>query len=275
MEESKFDAFVWVETSLILIEVTEAVHANNSYIFLQIWALGRAADPALLKIEGEYPYTAPGDIPHPDRPDEPPRQLTVAEIQEYIQAFATAASNAVHRADFDGVEIHGGNGYLLDQALQEVSNNRTDAYGGSIENRARFGLEVLEAVVKVIGESKTGYRLNPWGIWQGMGMVDPRPTFGYMVTQIRDRYPNLAYLSLVEPRTDEIFQYPEGASNDFIREIWGERTLITAGGYERQTAIATAEKKGNLIAFSRKYLANVGFDSVLRLARILIWFPIA
>lgn len=89
------------------------------------------------------------------------------EIQEYVQMYATAASNAVSIAGFDGVEIHGANGYLVDQFTQDVSNTRTDEYGGSIENRVRFALEVIEAVVKAVGEKKVGIRLSPWGRFQG------------------------------------------------------------------------------------------------------------
>ena len=94
------------------------------------------------------------------------RLTTAAEIKEYVQLYATAAKNAIE-AGFDGVEIHAANGYLIDQFLQDVSNTRTDEYGGSIENRARFGLEVTDAVVEAIGESKTGIRFSPWSLYQG------------------------------------------------------------------------------------------------------------
>lgn len=96
-----------------------------------------------------------------------PRPMSVAEIKEFVQLYATAASNAVYKAGFDGVEIHGANGYLVDQFLQDVSNDRTDEYGGSVENRSRFALEVIDAVVKVVGERKTAIRLSPWSTFQG------------------------------------------------------------------------------------------------------------
>jgi NADPH2 dehydrogenase len=168
------------------------------------------------------------------------------------------------------VEIHGANGYLIDQFLQDRTNDRTDAYGGSIENRARFALEVTEAVVAAVGESKTGIRFSPWGKFNGMGMAHPKPTFAHVVTRIRDTYSNLAYLHLVEPRvdhraelrTDERLEHAaDGSSetNDFIRDIWGGRPLITAGGYGRQSAMDVADRKGDLIAFSRHFIANVSF----------------
>ena len=104
----------------------------------------------------------------------------------------------MHRAGFDGIEILGANGYLVDQFLQSVSNARTDAYGGSIENRARFALEVVDAVVRAVGtESKAAIRLSPWGVYQDMRMEDPIPTFTYLVEQLKLRYPRLAYLHVV------------------------------------------------------------------------------
>jgi len=95
-----------------------------------------------------------------------PRALTTGEIKEYIAAYVTAANNAI-RAGFDGVEVHGANGYLIDQFIQDVSNNRTDEYGGSVENRARFALEIVDAVVEAIGAERTGIRLSPWNTFQG------------------------------------------------------------------------------------------------------------
>ncbi|KAJ7620054.1 NADH:flavin oxidoreductase/NADH oxidase [Roridomyces roridus] len=236
-------------------KVTDAVHAKGSYMFLQLWALGRAAEPAVLAAEG-LPFVSASNIPAGT--GEVPRPLSVEEIQEYIQLYATAASNAVHKAGFDGVEIHGANGYLLDQFLHDRSNVRTDTYGGSIENRVRFPLEVVEAVVNAVGETKTGFRISPWGTFNDMQFDEPKPTFTHLVTELRDRFPKLAYLHVVEPRVDgtTTVDVKAGYSNDFIREIWGSRPLISAGGYNRETALAAAEEKGDLIAFARPYIAN-------------------
>lgn len=192
----------------------------------------------------------------------------------------------MHGAGFDGVEIHGANGYLVDQFLQDVTNKRTDAYGGSIENRAKFGLEVVDAVVKAVGESKTSIRLSPWSKYNGkspysqtvhhnlrmlthkistteMGMSDPKPTFAHFVSSLASRNPNLAYIHLVEPRiygnmTQEADMTTE-ESNDFLREIWAPRPLISAGAYSRESAIETADAKGDLIAFGRHFISNVRF----------------
>ncbi|KAJ7683135.1 NADH:flavin oxidoreductase/NADH oxidase [Mycena rosella] len=235
--------------------VTDRVHAKGSYIYLQLWALGRAAEADTLAQE-DLPLVSASDVPIEGKPA--PRPLTVEEIQEYVQLYATAASNAVHKAGFDGVEIHSANGYLLDQFLHDRSNIRTDAYGGSVENRTRFPLEVADAVVKAVGQKKTGLRVSPWSTFNDMYFADPKPTYSHLVTQLRDRYPELAYLHVVEPRVDGVdtVKIKDGYSNDFIREIWGHRRLISAGGYTRETAIAAAEEKGDLVAFARPYISN-------------------
>ena len=138
---------------------------------LQLWALGRTASPEQLKREDpSFEYVSAGSVPlhaninNPEDTSPPPapRPLTKAEIAEYVQLYATAARNAIERAGFDGVEIHGANGFLIDQFLKEASNNRTDEYGGSPENRARFGLEVVDAVSAAVGEERVGIRLSPW-----------------------------------------------------------------------------------------------------------------
>ena len=149
------------------------MHKNGSFIYLQLWALGRTAEPDVLQEEGGHPLVSASPIPlqkGADNASPPPlpRALTVEEIGEYVQLFATAARNAVHGAGFDGVEIHAANGYLPDQFLQTNTNTRTDSYGGSVENRARFVLEITEAVVNAVGANKVGIRLSPWSTFQGV-----------------------------------------------------------------------------------------------------------
>jgi NADPH2 dehydrogenase len=144
-------------------QITDAVHVNGSYIFLQIWAPGSAADPAVLSQEGDFDVVAPSPI---SIDNHVPRELTVTEIKEYVQLFSKAASNAI-KAGFDGVELHAANGYLLDQFLQSVSNERTDEYGGSVDNRVRFPLEVIKAVVEEVGAERTAVRISPWSTFRG------------------------------------------------------------------------------------------------------------
>ncbi|KAK7031116.1 hypothetical protein VNI00_013721 [Paramarasmius palmivorus] len=246
-------------------EIADVVHAKGSLIYMQLMARGRAAETVHLKaIDASYEVASSSNIGLSSRPDTvpKPRALTLEEICDYIELYATAASNAIHKAGCDGVEIHAANGYLIDQFTQDVCNNRMDAYGGSIENRCRFALELVERVGREVGLNKVGIRISPWSPFQEMGMKDPKPTFTYLVTKIKELYPTLAYLHVVEPRikgnaTIDEPVYPD-ASNDFIRDIWSPLPLISAGAYTREQAIERAEKsRGNeLIAFGRYFISN-------------------
>ncbi len=176
-------------------KVTDAVHEKGSFIYLQLWALGRAADPENLKAEFGKKVVSASDIPI--KGGAKPEPLTEEEIWEFVGYYKQAALNAIE-AGFDGVEIHGANGYLVDQFLQDVSNNRTDAWGGSIEKRARFGLEVAKAVVGAVGAERTGIRLSPFSTFQDMKMDDPIPQFSYFVEHLKPL--KLAYVHVVESR---------------------------------------------------------------------------
>ncbi|KAG9317093.1 hypothetical protein JVU11DRAFT_1280 [Chiua virens] len=253
-------------------KVVDAVHAKGSYIFLQLWALGRAADIHTLESQDPpSPYVSASSVALTGK-SKAPRPLSEDEIKQYIAAYAKAASNAVFGAGFDGVEVHSANGYLLDQFLQSVSNTRTDGWGGDERGRTRFTREVVDAVVDAVGEDRVGVRISPWSDWQDMRMRDPRPTFAYLATALRDKHPKLAYLHVTEPRVagidDKVASVEE--SNDFLREIWnsgeggGERAFISAGGYTRETALRTAEDKGGLIAFGRLYMPNPDLPVRLR-----------
>ncbi|KAI9459884.1 hypothetical protein BJY52DRAFT_1118528 [Lactarius psammicola] len=237
--------------------ITDAVHANGSYIFLQLWAPGRAANPAVLKQEGGFDLVAPSPISFDNNV---PRELTVAEIKEYVRLYSKAASNAI-KAGFDGVEIHAANGYLPDQFLQTVSNERSDEYGGSVENRVRFPLEVVNAIVESVGAERTAIRISPWSLFQGMGMKDPLPTFSTFIERIRDEHPNFAYIHVIEPRVNNftivaVTDENRAQSNEALRKIWGDRPYIAAGGMDRATAIDTVSKYGGLVAFGRQFIAN-------------------
>ncbi|CCL99891.1 uncharacterized protein FIBRA_01916 [Fibroporia radiculosa] len=233
--------------------ITKAVHAKGSRIFCQLWALGRAAHPDVLKADDpSYELVSASNLPLPK--GSTPRALTISEIEEYVQMFTSAAQNAM-RAGFDGIELHGANGYLIDQFLQDVSNNRTDMYGGSVENRARFVLEVIDSIARAIGASRVAIRISPWSHYQDMRMRDPKPTFAYLVSRLASTHTDLAYIHVIEPRIEEHEPEP-GESNDFLREIWAPRAYISAGGYKRQLAFMDAEKTGDLIAFGRLFLAN-------------------
>ncbi|KAJ6453559.1 FMN-linked oxidoreductase, partial [Mycena sanguinolenta] len=257
-------------------EVVDGVHSKGSFIFLQLAALGRAAIPeALRAMDPTFPLVSPSDIPAA-KGGEKPRTLTISEIEEYVGLYVQAAKNAME-AGFDGVEIHSANGCLIDQFLQDVSNNRADIYGGSVENRARFPLEVVKAVAEAVGEKKTAIRFSPWSPFAGMGMADPVPTFSYIISEIKRRFPDFAYIHLIEPRIaahEDVDKSAENAmqSNDFLRDIWGDRPLISGGGFSRETALELTDKHKNaLVAFGRHFIANP--DLPLRLEKNIPLHP--
>ncbi|KAJ5232268.1 Chanoclavine-I aldehyde reductase [Penicillium chermesinum] len=238
-------------------EVTSAVHAKGSYIFAQLWALGRVADPAILASEG-LDLVSASDIPVSGSPK--PHPLTEAEIEAFIADYAQAARNAIE-AGFDGVEIHGANGYLIDQFIQDVSNQRADKWGGSIENRSRFLLEVVRAVSGAIGTDRTGLRLSPFSHFQEMGMEDPLPQFTHIAKALAPF--KLAYAHLVEPRVDGNTDADTDTKNDlrFFLEAYARASpVILAGGYTpelaRQSADVTYKDYDVLVAFGRSFISN-------------------
>ncbi|KAJ8081503.1 hypothetical protein PM082_007348 [Marasmius tenuissimus] len=248
-------------------EIVDGVHEKGSYIYLQLWALGRAAHPEQLQSEDpSYAYVSASDVQFSER-ETSPRLLTVEEIKDYAQYYAEAAKNAIHKAGFDGVEVHGANGYLIEQFLKEASNRRTDAYGGSAENRARFALEMVDAVVKAVGPRKTGLRLSPWNTFQETTDKDPVPTYSYLVKELKKAHPTLAYIHVVDPRVDGVTNVdPGNRSNEFIREIWTKgpggneaedgRRLISAGNYDLKSGTELADTKGDLVAYGRLFISN-------------------
>ncbi|KAK0205609.1 hypothetical protein DFS33DRAFT_1373919 [Desarmillaria ectypa] len=241
-------------------EITDAVHDKGIFMFCQLWALGRTADYTDLKEENpSLDLVAPSAIKLTGS-FETPRPLTLDEIKEHPQLFARAASDAIHKAGFDGF-------------LQDVFNQRTDEYGGNIKNRVRFGLEVLDAVVKTIGSRRTGIRLSPWGTAQYMGIQDPVPTFSYFVSEVKRRHPDLAYLHVVKLRiaVDKSRKASAPESNDFIRRIWAPKPLTSAGGYTWESAMQTADRKGDIVAFGRYFISNP--DLTVRLKENIPFTP--
>ncbi|CEL54804.1 Festuclavine dehydrogenase subunit FgaOx3 OS=Neosartorya fumigata (strain ATCC MYA-4609 / Af293 / CBS 101355 / FGSC A1100) GN=fgaOx3 PE=3 SV=1 [Rhizoctonia solani AG-1 IB] len=240
--------------------VVERVHAKGSYIYLQLWAIGRAAEPDVIHAEG-YPYVSSSSTLLEGR-SEAPQELTKEDIKRYVGLYVQAAKNAVHKAGFDGVEIHAANGYLPEQFLQDTCNQRTDEYGGSIENRARFVLEITDAVVEAVGVKKTGIRFSPWSRFLGMRMKDPIPTFSYVLHELVKRYPELAYVHFVESVVAgdgdaDPAHKSNIESNRFAREIWGNRPFFIAGGFKLNTALEVAEKyEQTAVAFGRLFIAN-------------------
>jgi N-ethylmaleimide reductase len=235
--------------------VTDAVHREGGRIFLQLWHVGRVSHPAVqadgglpvapsaLAAEGAL-YTAAGPLPYPV-----PRALETDEIPGIVEEFAAGARNAL-RAGFDGVELHGANGYLIDQFLRDGSNRRTDRYGGPVENRARFLLQVAAAAADVWGGDRVGVRFSPVSPYNGMRDSDPKGTFGW-AAQALNRF-GLAYLHLSEP-----VDTPESLRvAPLVRQVF-RGPLVLNGGYDRATAdAAIASGAADLVAFGTAFIAN-------------------
>ncbi|KUI64898.1 Chanoclavine-I aldehyde reductase [Cytospora mali] len=248
-------------------KVTEAVHEKKSFIYMQLWALGRAAPVDGVKKDAgpDAKVVSSSDIPFEGGAK--PTPLTEEEIQWYIQQYAQAAKNAVE-AGFDGVEIHGANGYLVDQFVQDTCNNRTDRWGGSIENRARFALEVTKAVTDAVGSDKTGIRLSPFSTFQGMKMADPNPQFSYLVKELK-KY-SLAYLHLVESRISGNADIEATEKVNFLVDIWENQSpVLLAGGFKPDSAVRAVDvdfpNKNVIIVFGRYFISNP--DLVFRIAK--------
>jgi NADPH2 dehydrogenase len=151
--------------------VTDAVHAKGSFIYVQLWAMGRAAKPEILEQESSSKLLAPSAIAMSvEAPGH--QEMNESDISDFIRAYVQAARNAVFKAGFDGVEVHAANGYLIPQFIEEGSNQRTDSWGGSIENRSRFALEVTKSVVEAVGSDRVGVRMSPWSTFQGLYLTN-------------------------------------------------------------------------------------------------------
>lgn len=241
-------------------QVTKAVHDRDSTIFVQLWHVGRATHAVWLPNNAQPVSASAIAINGSDTfglAHEVPRALEIDEINDLIKDYVQAAKNAIE-AGFDGVEIHGANGYIIDQFINSNSNQRTDQYGGSIENRTRLAVEVVDAIVNAIGADKTAIRLSPFTHFQDMDDATPNDTWGYLVQQLQSNHPDLAYLHMIEPRFT--FEDSAGTSDhnlDHFRKIW-KSVFINAGGFGHDLAgaIEHAEKTGDLIAFGRYYIAN-------------------
>ncbi|KAH8648847.1 hypothetical protein BGZ61DRAFT_542372 [Ilyonectria robusta] len=188
----------------------------------------------------------------------PARAVRIRDLP-VIQEYATAAKNAVNLAGFDGVEIHGANGYLVDQFTQDTSNKRTDAWGGSIKNRSRFALEVTKAVVDAVGTDRVGIRLSSFSPCQGMKMADPVPQFSYLVEKLKEH--SLGFLHLVESRISGNVDIEATEKLDFAVKIWGRTSpIVLAGGFKPDSAKMAVDQEHKdydiIIAFGRYFIAN-------------------
>ncbi|KAG2441422.1 hypothetical protein HYH02_010010 [Chlamydomonas schloesseri] len=247
--------------------VTKAVRDKGAVFFCQLWHCGRASHSDLqpgnqlpissssttrIAAEGYQVYTPSGAKPY-----EHPRAATREDIKRIVKEYAAAAVAAIEQAGFDGVEIHSANGYFLDQFLKDSVNDRTDEYGGSIENRCRVVLEVVEAVVAAVGADRVGIRLSPFITFNDVADSTPYGTNVYLLEQLNKH--GLAYVHMVEPRVDGIFERATVDTLAPFRSVW-KGNFITAGGYKAANgAPAVANGHADLVAYGRWYLANPDF----------------
>ncbi|KAG9188363.1 NADPH2 dehydrogenase [Alternaria panax] len=254
-------------------EITNAVHERGCSIVCQLVAPGRAADSEQLRAGGHellsssaVPMPGEGFAPK-DGPTAVPRAMTEEQIWSCIADFAQAAKNAI-AAGFDGVEIHGANGYLVDQFLQDTCNQRRhDTWGGSVENRSRFGIEVAKAVSAAIGSDRVGFRLSPWSSFQGMLMSDPIPTFSYLAAQLKEL--QLGYLHIIESRVNNNVDCESTKSVDFLLDVWNNVTpVLIAGGNTPDNAFEAADERYGALdivfVFGRHFLSNPDLPYRLR-----------
>jgi len=250
---------IWSEQQIAAWQkITAAVHAENGRIVLQLWHVGRISHPDFH--DGDLPV-APSAIapkgqavtPNGMKPFVTPRALATDEIQGIVETYRQAAKNAL-AAGFDGVEIHSANGYLPDQFLRDGSNKRTDNYGGSLENRARFLLEVAAAVIEACGAEHVGIRLSPSGTFNDMADSDPEAIFSYVLAEL-SRF-NLAYLHIVDALEGDIRHGAKVVALEVLRKAY-QGHLIVCGGYDQARAEAVLEQGlADAVAFGQLYIAN-------------------
>jgi len=248
--------------------ITDAVHEKDGKIFIQLWHVGRHSHPCYQP--GNRLPVAPSavkEIGHIRTKEGKfdtvvPHALLTEEIKEIVNDYKDAAIRAME-AGFDGVELHGANGYLIDQFLQDGTNKRNDTYGGASRNRVRFMMEVLYAVCEAIGPEKTGIRLSPSGRHAGISDSNPTELFSYAIGQL-NQY-QLAFLHLIEPMED-VSGFPNYITKvtRYFRNIY-KGTIISCGGYTPQSAEAALEENStDLIAFGKLFISNP--DLVERIA---------
>lgn len=254
--------------------VTKAVHQAGGRIFLQLWHVGRISHtshqpngslpvgPSALAAENSGTYTADWQ----ETPILVPRALEIDQIPGIVADYKAGAENA-KAAGFDGVEVHGANGYLLDQFLQDGSNARTDHYGGGIENRARLLLEVVDAVIEVWGKDRVGVRVSPYNAFNGMKDSDPIKLFTYVLGKLDTR--GVAFVHLIEPRSsfagmqeDTLDDKPNTASlfRDVVKTV-----LISAGGHTPNSASEYVQNNlADAVAFGRHFISNPDLPERIR-----------
>ena len=254
--------------------MTQAVHEEGGKIVLQLWHMGRIVHPDFL---GGKPGVSASATTAPDhahtptgrKPHEQARALELDEIPRVVADYRHAAENA-KKAGFDGVQLHGANGYLVDQFLRDSTNLRTDEYGGPPENRARFLREVLEALIDVWGADRVGVRLSPNGDTQGCDDSDPAATFGAAAKVVQDL--GLAFLELREPGPDGTFGRTDvPKQSPMIRQIYTGPLVLNSDYTAEEAAADIVAGKCDAVSFGRPYISNPDLD--IRIREGAEWAP--
>ncbi|KAL5702307.1 12-oxophytodienoate reductase [Ranunculus cassubicifolius] len=241
--------------------IVEAVHAKGGVFFCQIWHVGRVSNSGF-QPNGQAPISSSDKLIKPQvrangidvAEFTRPRRLETEEIPQIVNDFRLAARNAME-AGFDGVEIHGAHGYLIDQFMKDQINDRTDRYGGSLENRCRFALEVVEAVTNEIGADRVGIRLSPFANYMESGDSNPE-ALGLYMAETLNKY-QILYCHMVEPRMKILGQKFETPHSLLPMRKAFKGSFMVAGGYEREDGNkAIAEEYADLVAYGRNFLAN-------------------
>ncbi|CAI9755962.1 unnamed protein product [Fraxinus pennsylvanica] len=241
--------------------IVDAVHAKGGIFFCQIWHVGRVSNTGF-QPNGQAPISSTDKGLAPQvrangvdvEQFSPPRRLRTDEIPQIVNDFRLAARNAIE-AGFDGVEIHGAHGYLIDQFFKDRVNDRTDRYGGSLENRCRLALEIVEAVTKEVGAYRVGIRLSPFADFMEAGDSNPK-ALGLYMAEVLNKY-GILYCHMVEPRMRTFMETMECHDSLVPMRKAFKGTFIAAGGYDREDGNkAVAENRADLVAFGRFFLAN-------------------
>ncbi|KAL5339947.1 hypothetical protein BJX70DRAFT_362345 [Aspergillus crustosus] len=260
--------------------VVDAVHEKGGYIYAQLWHAGRATIPQMTGSPAVSASATVWDSPtevysHPPvgatkqvtYSEHPPIELTVEHIKQTINDYRLAARAALD-AGFDGVELHGGNGYLPEQFLSSNINKRTDEYGGSPEKRCRFVLELMDELAKEIGDENLSIRLSPFGLFNQARGEQRLETWTHLSKELKRTHPNLSYVSFIEPRYEQIFSYEDkdsflkswGLLNvdlTTFREIFGDTPFFSAGGWDQKNSWGVLESgKYDALLYGRYFTSN-------------------
>jgi 2,4-dienoyl-CoA reductase-like NADH-dependent reductase (Old Yellow Enzyme family) len=256
-------------------KVTKKVHEKGGKIFCQLWHCGRVAHSFYSSQQAVAPSAigCKGRVPRTDNLQyETPKALSHAEVKQTIQDYVQAAKNSIE-AGFDGVEIHGANGYLIDQFMHQSSNQRHDEYGGSLENRKRFALEVVDGIIAAIGKDRTSIRLSPQAYAHMDHTQGDEETYKTLFKDLESR--DIAYIHLGAFDDSIEYDYLQGKPSAFIRKNYSG-TFITCGSYTVESARAAVEtKKADLVALGRPFIANADLIQQIQSDNEIVEYDVA